>query len=111
MAQVYGDYYSTPREKLRYDLLYIRRRSFGLDLKLFMSATLLGLIGLWPGMHRGRRAFTLRRQEERWRKAYEALHGGEPDASPQPPALAPTINERTLPPITSGHPRTPETRP
>jgi lipopolysaccharide/colanic/teichoic acid biosynthesis glycosyltransferase len=82
MAQVYGDYYSTPREKLRYDLLYIRRRSFGLDLKLFASATLLGLIGLWPGMHRGRRAFTARRQEERWRRAYEALHGGEPDAGP-----------------------------
>jgi lipopolysaccharide/colanic/teichoic acid biosynthesis glycosyltransferase len=80
MAQVYGDYYSTPREKLRYDLLYIRRRSFGLDLKLFVSAMLLGLIGVWPGMHRGRRAFNARRQEQRWRAAYEALHGGEPEA-------------------------------
>jgi len=84
MAAIYGDYYSTPREKLRYDLLYIRRRSFGLDLRLFLNATLVGLVGRWPGMHRGRRLFTARRQEQRWREAYEALHGGPAPDTPQP---------------------------
>jgi len=84
LAQVYGDYYSVPREKLRYDLLYIRRRSFMLDLKLLLSATLLALFGAGPAMSRGRRAFTEARQESRWRRAYEALHGGEPDPTPVP---------------------------
>ena len=84
MAAVYGDYYSTPREKLRYDLLYIRRRSLGLDLKLLLTATMIGLVGVWPGMNRGRRAFTGRRQEERWQRAYEALHGGPAPASSLP---------------------------
>lgn len=74
-AQVFGDYYSTPREKLRYDLLYIRHRSFGLDLRLFATATLLALTGVAPGMNRGRRQFRMRREEERWRDAYNALHG------------------------------------
>jgi lipopolysaccharide/colanic/teichoic acid biosynthesis glycosyltransferase len=84
MAAVYGDYYSTPREKLRYDLLYIRRRSLGLDVKLLAIATMIGLVGVWPGMNRGRRRFTGRRQEERWQRAYEALHGGPAPASPLP---------------------------
>lgn len=34
IAQVYGPHDMNPRNKLRYDLLYIRKRSFGLDLKL-----------------------------------------------------------------------------
>ena len=34
LAQVRGGYYTTPRHKLRYDLLYIARRSLWLDLRL-----------------------------------------------------------------------------
>lgn len=83
LAQVYGDYYSLPREKLRYDLLYIRRRSFALDLKLFLSATLLALFGAGPATRRGRRAFTEARQDVRWRRAHAALHGGDPVTSAQ----------------------------
>ncbi len=94
MAQVYGDYYSTPREKLRYDLLYIRRRSFGLDLSLLLTATMIGLVGIWPGMNRGRRLFTIRRQEERWQRAYEALHGAPP-VLPRSERL-PSGSERTM---------------
>jgi lipopolysaccharide/colanic/teichoic acid biosynthesis glycosyltransferase len=82
LAAVFGDSYSTPREKLRYDLLYIRRRSLGLDLKIFMTAALFALLGVGPGMNRGRRLYIQRRQEERWRRAYEALHGGVPEAAP-----------------------------
>jgi len=34
IAQVFGPHNMAPRNKLRYDLLYMRKRSFGLDLKL-----------------------------------------------------------------------------
>jgi lipopolysaccharide/colanic/teichoic acid biosynthesis glycosyltransferase len=38
LAQVAGDYYLTPRQKLRFDRLYIRYRSLGFDLKLIVLA-------------------------------------------------------------------------
>jgi lipopolysaccharide/colanic/teichoic acid biosynthesis glycosyltransferase len=76
MAQVYGDYYSTPAQKLRYDLLYIRRRSLALDLQLFTSAVLIALFGVYPGGRRQRRHHQQRRYErQRWRAAYTALRG------------------------------------
>lgn len=87
LAQVYGDYYSTSREKLRYDLLYIRRRSLGLDSRLLVAATLLGLVGVAPGMNHGRRLFTERRKEYRWRRAHEALRGAPPDAAASVPLV------------------------
>lgn len=77
LAQVYGDYYSTPREKLHYDLLYIRRRSLGLDLMLFWEALVLAILGLDPRRHRRSRP-RHRRQEERFRQAYAALRGQAP---------------------------------
>lgn len=79
LAAVFGDSYSTPREKLRYDLLYIRRRSLDLDCKIFLTAALVALIGVGPGVNRGRRLYIQRHQEQRWRSAYAALHGGVPD--------------------------------
>lgn len=79
LAQVYGDYYSTAREKLHYDLLYIKRRSLGLDSRLLVAATMLGLFGVAPGMNRGRRLFTERRKEYRWQRAHEALRGATPE--------------------------------
>ncbi|HWP93507.1 MAG TPA: sugar transferase [Thermodesulfobacteriota bacterium] len=36
LAQVYGNYNTPPRKKLRYDLLYIKNQSFWLDLKLIL---------------------------------------------------------------------------
>lgn len=79
LAAVRGDYYSTPREKLRYDLLYIRRRSFGLDARIFFGATLAAFTGVSPGAERGRKRYLQRHQQERYRRAYLALHGGEPN--------------------------------
>jgi len=79
LAAVFGDSYSTPREKLRYDLLYIRRRSFDLDCKIFFTAALIALTGFGPGVNRGRRLYIQQHQEQRWRRAYAALHGGTPD--------------------------------
>lgn len=37
IAQVYGSYNTHPRNKLRYDMLYIRNESFWLDLKLIFA--------------------------------------------------------------------------
>jgi lipopolysaccharide/colanic/teichoic acid biosynthesis glycosyltransferase len=103
LAQVCGDAYSTPREKLRYDLLYIQRRSLGLDCQLFVTAGLLGLFGVAPGLSKGRRLFIERHREERYRRAYAALHGGSPDGMPPPrrkrarrePALAGRFDRMT----------------
>jgi len=76
LAQVYGDYYSTPAQKLRYDLIYIRRRSFGLDARLFGAAVLMALFGVPPGGRRRRRLNGRRRYDRaRWRRAYAALRG------------------------------------
>jgi lipopolysaccharide/colanic/teichoic acid biosynthesis glycosyltransferase len=38
LAQVAGDYYLTPRQKLRYDRLYVRHAGLGFDLKLIAIA-------------------------------------------------------------------------
>ncbi len=73
LAQVYGDYYSTPREKLCYDRLYIRHRSLGLDLRLFGASVLLALFGILP-----RRAHPRSRSTgdgQRFERAYSALRG------------------------------------
>lgn len=41
LAQVAGDYYLTPRQKLRYDRLYTRHASLGFDIKLLALAFVL----------------------------------------------------------------------
>ena len=41
LAQVAGSYYITPRQKLRYDRIYVRNASLGFDLKLLMLALAL----------------------------------------------------------------------
>ena len=37
LAQVYGKKYMSPRQRLRFDLLYIKKRSFCMDLKLIFN--------------------------------------------------------------------------
>ena len=50
LAQVAGDYYLTPRQKLRFDRLYIRYASLGFDLKLLFLAFLITFWYRWrPG--------------------------------------------------------------
>lgn len=50
LAQVAGDYYLTPRQKLRFDRLYIRYSSLGYDLKLLLLAFLITFYFRWiPG--------------------------------------------------------------
>lgn len=53
LAQVYGRYSTLPQRKLRYDRLYIRRQSLGLDLRLIVLSFLITFTGKWE--HRGKR--------------------------------------------------------
>jgi lipopolysaccharide/colanic/teichoic acid biosynthesis glycosyltransferase len=41
LAQVVGNYYSTPRQKLRFDRIYAQHASLGFDLKLLVLAFLI----------------------------------------------------------------------
>ncbi|MDI7277891.1 MAG: sugar transferase [Anaerolineae bacterium] len=43
LSQVRGGYYISPRQRLRYDLIYVRRASFGLDLRILLEAFLIVL--------------------------------------------------------------------
>jgi len=54
LAQVAGDYYLTPRQKLRYDRLYIRHAGLGFDLKLLILAFLIAFWYRWQGDWDGR---------------------------------------------------------
>jgi lipopolysaccharide/colanic/teichoic acid biosynthesis glycosyltransferase len=54
LAQVAGDYYLTPRQKLRFDRLYIRHISLGYDLKLIFAAFLLTFWYRWQKDWNGR---------------------------------------------------------
>jgi len=47
IAQIYADRDIPRRDKFRYDLLYIRRRSFGLDLRLIALSLWITLRGTW----------------------------------------------------------------
>ncbi len=47
LAQIYGHSELPRRQKLRYDLLYIRKRSFWLDLRLFVVSFLVTFLGAW----------------------------------------------------------------
>lgn len=54
LAQVAGDYYVTPRQKLRFDRLYIRHCSLGFDLKLLFLAFLITFWYRWQKNWQGR---------------------------------------------------------
>ena len=52
LAQVYGRYHTRPLQKLRYDLLYVRRMSPLLDVRLLTASVRLTLLGRWQGRKR-----------------------------------------------------------
>lgn len=54
LAQVAGSYYLTPRQKLRFDRLYIQHMGLGYDLRLLMSAFLITFWYRWRKGWRGR---------------------------------------------------------
>jgi lipopolysaccharide/colanic/teichoic acid biosynthesis glycosyltransferase len=47
LAQVFGQYSTRPKDKLRYDILYITRLSPLLDVKLILASVLVTLQGRW----------------------------------------------------------------
>ena len=47
MAQVYGSYDTPPQHKLKYDLLYVKKQSFLLDLKLIFLSFWITFRGKW----------------------------------------------------------------
>lgn len=53
LAQIYGRYDTNPKDKLRYDILYIKNQSFFLDLKLIFLSFWITFRGKWE--HRGRK--------------------------------------------------------
>ena len=54
LAQVSGDFYMTPRQKLRFDRLYIRHQSLGFDIKLMFLAFLITFWYRWQADWNGR---------------------------------------------------------
>ena len=54
LAQVSGDFYMTPHQKLRFDRLYIQYRSFSFDLKLLAMAFLVTFWYRWQKGWNGR---------------------------------------------------------
>jgi lipopolysaccharide/colanic/teichoic acid biosynthesis glycosyltransferase len=52
LAQVYGNYNTTPKNKLRYDMLYILNRSFWLDLKLMVASFWITFTFSWESKER-----------------------------------------------------------
>jgi lipopolysaccharide/colanic/teichoic acid biosynthesis glycosyltransferase len=54
LAQVRGHYLSTPGEKLRYDVEYIRRRSLWLDLQIWLLSWANTFFGRWGADHAAR---------------------------------------------------------
>ena len=52
LAQVYGKKYMSPRQRLRFDLLYIKKRSFCMDLKLILISGWNTLCRRWESQDR-----------------------------------------------------------
>jgi lipopolysaccharide/colanic/teichoic acid biosynthesis glycosyltransferase len=62
LAQVAGDYYLTPLQKLRFDRIYIQHASLGFDIKLLVLAFLITFWYRWKSGWNGR----LPREYLRW---------------------------------------------
>jgi lipopolysaccharide/colanic/teichoic acid biosynthesis glycosyltransferase len=67
LAQVAGDYYLTPRQKLRFDCLYILHAGLGFDLKLLFLAFLITFWYRWQRAWNGRLPRRLLHARAPWR--------------------------------------------
>jgi len=92
VAQVYGKYDTPPRHKLKYDLFYIRRRSFALDMQLILFSLLITLLGKWEDRKKPQML-------RRWRRQLKGLLNGSWNGSR-------TGQYDKLPPA---HPKSPST--
>lgn len=80
IAQIYGHSETPRRQKLRYDLLYVRRRSLGLDLRLIVVSFLVTFTGGWE--HRGSKLSYLQKK----RTAIAAENREVPQQESSPPS-------------------------
>src|SRR5439155_6031967 len=69
IAQIYGHSETPRRQKLRYELLYVRRRSFWLDVRLILVSFLVSFAGGWE-----RRDSMLKRAMEQRPRVVPQLH-------------------------------------
>jgi lipopolysaccharide/colanic/teichoic acid biosynthesis glycosyltransferase len=86
LAQIYADRDIPRRQKFRYDVLYIRRQSFGLDLRLIVLSFWITFHGTW---------------ERRGNKVVRSRHGRRHDRGP---ATEAKHDAATRPPTTSQPP-------
>ncbi len=85
LAQVAGDYYLTPRQKLRFDRLYIRHASLGFDLKLIILAFLIAFWYRWQSGWNGRIPRKLIRFGSPARNPQRSVTGSTSHRKPDPP--------------------------
>ena len=52
LAQLIGQYDTSPKNKTRYDLIYIKNKSIFLDIKIIILSVLVSLIGNWQSNSR-----------------------------------------------------------
>ena len=71
IAQVYADKYISPKNKFRYDNLYVKKMSFFLDLKLILLSFWVSLTGKWE-----KRGGKIRRKQKWLRKGVIFLGKG-----------------------------------
>jgi lipopolysaccharide/colanic/teichoic acid biosynthesis glycosyltransferase len=90
VAQVYGHSETPRRQKLRYDLLYVRRQSFWLDIRLIVVSFLVTFTGGWE--HRGSKLSYLQRKRAGVPTDKELASTRK--ASPSPPALEDYTSDR-----------------
>lgn len=86
VAQVYGRATRDIRRKLRYDLLYVRRLSLGLDLKLILLSFWISLRGRWEGVN----------GQPNGAKTVRARRSGSGDSSPGASPGAVSISKETF---------------
>jgi lipopolysaccharide/colanic/teichoic acid biosynthesis glycosyltransferase len=52
VAQIFGQYDTPPKHKLKYDLLYVKKQNFWLDLKLMFLSFVITFKGKWESRER-----------------------------------------------------------
>jgi lipopolysaccharide/colanic/teichoic acid biosynthesis glycosyltransferase len=81
-AQIYGDSELPRRQKLRYDLLYIKRQGFWMDLRLIAFSFLVTFAGGWEVRASKVPRWLDRRSGRRAKRAMAAQPLAEPSLSP-----------------------------
>jgi lipopolysaccharide/colanic/teichoic acid biosynthesis glycosyltransferase len=81
LAQVYGRYHSRPHQKLKYDLLYARRRGLLLDMEIFLMSWLITFRANWDTT--SARSWLRRRRASPTRRRPGSVSDRESAAQPQ----------------------------